>query len=73
MVGGGAAGLAVAQALRAEGFAGPLTLACGEPGLPDDRPPLSKQVLCLRAAAWVFAAGDVASWVSRRYRRQLLP
>jgi 3-phenylpropionate/trans-cinnamate dioxygenase ferredoxin reductase subunit len=44
-VGGGAAGLAAAEALRAEGYRGSLTLVCGEPHLPYDRPPLSKQVL----------------------------
>ena len=45
VVGGGAAGLAAVEALRAEGYGGPLTLVCGEPHLPYDRPPLSKQVL----------------------------
>lgn len=45
IVGGGAAGVAAAEALRAAGYAGSLTLACGEPELPYDRPPLSKQVL----------------------------
>ena len=49
VVGGGAAGLAAAEALRAEGYGGSLTLACGEPHLPYDRPPLSKQVL---TGAW---------------------
>jgi NADPH-dependent 2,4-dienoyl-CoA reductase/sulfur reductase-like enzyme len=49
VVGGGAAGLAAAEALRADGFTGPLTMVCGEPELPYDRPPLSKQVL---TGAW---------------------
>ena len=49
VVGGGAAGVAAAEALRASGFTGSLTLVCGEPELPYDRPPLSKQVL---TGAW---------------------
>jgi 3-phenylpropionate/trans-cinnamate dioxygenase ferredoxin reductase component len=49
VVGGGAAGVAAAEALRAEGHDGSLTLVCGEPHLPYDRPPLSKQVL---TGAW---------------------
>lgn len=49
IVGGGAAGVAAAETLRAEGHAGPLTLLCGEPELPYERPPLSKQVL---TGAW---------------------
>jgi 3-phenylpropionate/trans-cinnamate dioxygenase ferredoxin reductase subunit len=49
IVGGGAAGLAAVETLRQEGYAGPLTLVCGEPELPYDRPPLSKQVL---TGAW---------------------
>jgi 3-phenylpropionate/trans-cinnamate dioxygenase ferredoxin reductase subunit len=49
IVGGGAAGLAAAEALRSEGYAGALTMVCGEPELPYDRPPLSKQVL---TGAW---------------------
>src|SRR5580698_9009443 len=49
IVGGGAAGLAAAETLRQEGYAGSLTLVCDEPELPYDRPPLSKQVL---TGAW---------------------
>jgi 3-phenylpropionate/trans-cinnamate dioxygenase ferredoxin reductase subunit len=45
VVGGGVAGLRVVQAVRQEGYAGPVTLLAGEPHLPYDRPPLSKQVL----------------------------
>jgi NADPH-dependent 2,4-dienoyl-CoA reductase/sulfur reductase-like enzyme len=45
VVGGGAAGVAAVEELRASGFGGSLTLVCGEPDLPYDRPPLSKQVL----------------------------
>jgi NADPH-dependent 2,4-dienoyl-CoA reductase/sulfur reductase-like enzyme len=49
VVGASAAGLATAEALRRKGYQGPLTVLGGEPHLPYDRPPLSKQVLC---GAW---------------------
>jgi 3-phenylpropionate/trans-cinnamate dioxygenase ferredoxin reductase subunit len=49
IVGGGAAGLAAVETLRADGYAGSLTMVCEEPELPYDRPPLSKQVL---SGAW---------------------
>ncbi|MEV7426547.1 FAD-dependent oxidoreductase [Streptomyces sp. NPDC091212] len=49
VVGGGAAGAGAAESLRREGFTGRLTLVGEEPGLPYDRPPLSKQVL---SGAW---------------------
>jgi 3-phenylpropionate/trans-cinnamate dioxygenase ferredoxin reductase component len=45
VVGLGAAGIAAAEALRAEGYGGRLTLVGAETHLPYDRPPLSKQVL----------------------------
>jgi NADPH-dependent 2,4-dienoyl-CoA reductase/sulfur reductase-like enzyme len=45
IVGASLAGLRAAEALRAEGFAGPLTLIGDEALLPYDRPPLSKGVL----------------------------
>jgi apoptosis-inducing factor 3 len=44
IVGSGPAGLVVADTLRAEGYAGPITLV-GEEGLPVDRPNLSKDYL----------------------------
>lgn len=45
IVGGSAAGLATAEALRRQGYQGGLTLLDAERHLPYDRPPLSKQVL----------------------------
>jgi 3-phenylpropionate/trans-cinnamate dioxygenase ferredoxin reductase component len=45
VVGGGLAGLRTAEALRARGHAGGLTLVAAEPYAPYDRPPLSKAVL----------------------------
>lgn len=45
IVGASLAGLRAAQALRREGFDGPITMIGDEPHAPYDRPPLSKQVL----------------------------
>ncbi|MFB9838066.1 FAD-dependent oxidoreductase, partial [Actinoallomurus acaciae] len=45
VVGGGLAGLRTAEALRAQGYAGGLTMVGAEPHVPYDRPPLSKAVL----------------------------
>ena len=45
IVGASLAGLRAAEALRAEGFRGHLTIIGDEPQEPYDRPPLSKQVL----------------------------
>ncbi|MFC5213172.1 NAD(P)/FAD-dependent oxidoreductase [Streptomyces coerulescens] len=51
VVGASLAGLRAAEALRAEGFTGSLTMIGDEPHEPYDRPPLSKQVLLGKAAA----------------------
>ena len=51
IVGASLAGLRAAEALRDEGFRGPLTIIGDEPHEPYDRPPLSKQVL----TGWVPA------------------
>lgn len=45
IVGGGLAGLRTVEALRAQGYAGGLTLVAAEPYAPYDRPPLSKALL----------------------------
>ena len=45
IVGAGLAGLTVAETLRAEGYAGPVTLLGAEPHAPYQRPPLSKGFL----------------------------
>lgn len=45
VVGSSVAGVRTAQALRTEGFDGPLTLIGAEAELPYDRPPLSKEFL----------------------------
>ncbi|TWV58758.1 FAD-dependent oxidoreductase [Streptomyces misionensis] len=45
IVGASLAGLRAAEALRAQGFTGSLTVVGDEPHPPYDRPPLSKQVL----------------------------
>jgi len=49
IVGASAAGLAAAETLRREGYAGTLTLIGAEADAPYDRPPLSKQIL---ASQW---------------------
>lgn len=45
IVGAGHAGLSIAETLRRKGYEGVLTVAGAEPGLPYQRPPLSKQYL----------------------------
>jgi 3-phenylpropionate/trans-cinnamate dioxygenase ferredoxin reductase component len=68
IIGAGHAGLQVADSLRAEGYAAAITVVGDEPGLPYQRPPLSKDYLLpgkepmplpLRAASF-FAQKDIA-------------
>ena len=49
VVGSGQGGFQVAASLRDEGYAGPVTLVGDEPGLPYQRPPLSKAFLAGKA------------------------
>lgn len=58
IVGASLAGLTAAETLRAEGYAGPLTLVGEEFRLPYHRPPLSKQVL---TGAWEPGQAELAS------------
>jgi 3-phenylpropionate/trans-cinnamate dioxygenase ferredoxin reductase subunit len=50
IVGGGLAGAKTADALRAQGFDGAVTLIAAEPDLPYERPPLSKGYLAGKAS-----------------------
>jgi 3-phenylpropionate/trans-cinnamate dioxygenase ferredoxin reductase subunit len=51
IIGGGQAGAQAIDTLRREGFSGRLVLIGDEPGLPYQRPPLSKKYLCGEMAA----------------------
>lgn len=57
VAGASAAGLTVAEGLRAEGYEGPIVLIGDEPHAPYDRPPLSKQGLTEGTPPNVFLAG----------------
>ena len=52
IVGAGQAGLQAAEALRAEGWAGEITLLGDETHAPYHRPPLSKEALAEGVAAY---------------------
>jgi 3-phenylpropionate/trans-cinnamate dioxygenase ferredoxin reductase component len=61
IVGGGLAGAKTAEALRAEGYAGEVTLLAAENELPYERPPLSKGYL-LGRTAFEDAVVHPAAW-----------
>jgi 3-phenylpropionate/trans-cinnamate dioxygenase ferredoxin reductase subunit len=74
VIGGGAAGAVAVATLRAEGYAGPVTLVSAEAGVPVDRPNLSKDYLAgnapeewipLRPEEW-YAEHDVTLRLGRR-------
>ena len=66
VVGAGLAGLRGAEAIRAAGFRGSLTIVGNEPHRPYDRPPLSKHVLTGQVAADASqlpsSLGDDVTW-----------
>jgi NADPH-dependent 2,4-dienoyl-CoA reductase/sulfur reductase-like enzyme len=66
IAGGGLAAQRCAETLRAQGHGGPIRIVCGEPELPYDRPPLSKELLAgtvddaalaFRSRPWYAEAG----------------
>ena len=66
IVGMSLAGLRAAETLRRDGFAGRVVAVGGEPHLPYDRPPLSKEVLRGEASAddvVLRPIFDVISWL----------
>lgn len=65
VVGAGHAGVQTAVALREAGFTGPVTLVGAEPGLPYQRPPLSKEYLAGKATL-----ADLALRGERFYEEQ---
>jgi len=77
IVGAGAAGNACAEALRREGYAGPIALVGAEATVPVDRPNLSKDYLAGNAPEeWIPLRGedfyrehDIALTVGRRVER----
>jgi NADPH-dependent 2,4-dienoyl-CoA reductase/sulfur reductase-like enzyme len=65
IVGGGAAGLAAAERLRREGYAGKLTMVSADSAPPSDRPNLSKDYLAGNAPEeWIPLRGD--DWYRER-------
>lgn len=61
IIGGGLAGAKTAEALRTQGYDGPVTLICGERHLPYERPPLSKEHLAGKKELADFTVHD-ADW-----------
>ena len=66
IVGAGQAGFQVAASLRVEGFDGPITLIGDEPGLPYQRPPLSKGFMAGKQAIEGTALRPLAFYESHR-------
>jgi NADPH-dependent 2,4-dienoyl-CoA reductase/sulfur reductase-like enzyme len=77
IAGGGLAAQRCCETLRARGFEGPVTVVCGEPVRPYDRPPLSKELLAgalsderlhFRPQGW-YAENGIDLLVGRRAAR----
>ncbi|WP_375464863.1 NAD(P)/FAD-dependent oxidoreductase [uncultured Methylobacterium sp.] len=66
IVGGGQAGFQVAASLREAGFSDPVTLVGDEPGLPYQRPPLSKAYLAGKTEAEGLSLRPMAYFADHR-------
>ena len=66
VVGAGQAGFQVAASLREAGFPDAITLVCDEPGLPYQRPPLSKAYLAGKTDAGGLALRNAAFFSEHR-------
>ncbi len=66
IIGGGVAGAACAEALRRQGYAGPVTLVADEPPGPVDRPNLSKDYLVGTAPEEWIPLRDAAFYAEQR-------
>jgi NADPH-dependent 2,4-dienoyl-CoA reductase/sulfur reductase-like enzyme/nitrite reductase/ring-hydroxylating ferredoxin subunit len=66
IIGGGVAGAACAEALRRNGYAGPVTLVADEPPGPVDRPNLSKEYLVGTAPEEWIPLRDAAFYAEHR-------
>jgi 3-phenylpropionate/trans-cinnamate dioxygenase ferredoxin reductase component len=71
ILGGGLAGQRCAETLRRSGYLGPIVMVCGEPHLPYDRPPLSKELL-LDAGAEQALSFRPPGWYQQKSLQLLL-
>ena len=71
IIGGGAAGSAAAECLRAEGYAGPVTLLSADAASPYDRPNLSKDYLAGTAPEDWIPLRPAAFYAERRIELRL--
>lgn len=69
IVGGGQAGYQVAASLRQEGYTGTITLIGDEPGVPYQRPPLSKAYLLGKIGAAQLCFRPLAHYDEQRIER----